>query len=161
MFLHISLSWAKPEPEAEIIEVQGGSTLVGRYNGKVVKIKVIGLGLSSYPNKNKVEAKIAGAVLYKAREILKAGTKVKLLFDNSNSAKGHLDKLGRLLAHVILPDGTFYAEKMIKEGYGRAIVKYPFDPKIMEKYLKVEKEARKNGKGLWRTDNKYGDWFWQ
>ena len=64
-----------------------------------------------------------------------------------------LDKYGRLLAYIYLEDGTFVNAKIVEEGYGQ-VMTIPPDVKYADYFLKLEREARKNGKGLWAvTDN--------
>ena len=64
-----------------------------------------------------------------------------------------LDKYGRLLAYIYLEDGTFVNAKILEEGYGQ-VMTIPPDVKYADYFLKLEREARKNGKGLWGiTDN--------
>ena len=58
------------------------------------------------------------------------------------------DKYNRLLAYVYLSDGTFLNAEIIKQGYGFAYTKYPF--KYLEEFRKYEREARENGRGLWK-----------
>jgi micrococcal nuclease len=58
------------------------------------------------------------------------------------------DKYGRLLAYVYLMDGTFLNAEIIKQGYGFAYTRYPF--KYLEEFRRYEREARENGKGLWK-----------
>jgi micrococcal nuclease len=58
------------------------------------------------------------------------------------------DKYGRLLAYVYLMDGTFLNAEIIKQGYGFAYTRFPF--KYLEEFRRYEKEARENGRGLWK-----------
>jgi micrococcal nuclease len=58
------------------------------------------------------------------------------------------DRYGRLLAYVYLPDGTFLNAELIRQGYGHAYTKYPF--KYLDEFRQLEREARENGKGLWK-----------
>jgi len=58
------------------------------------------------------------------------------------------DKYGRLLAYVYLLDGTLLNGEIIKQGYGFAYTKYPF--KYLVEFRQYEKEARDNGRGLWK-----------
>jgi micrococcal nuclease len=60
------------------------------------------------------------------------------------------DKYNRLLAYVYLLDGTFLNAEIIKQGYGFAYTRFPF--KYLEEFRRYEKEARENGKGLWRKN---------
>ena len=64
-----------------------------------------------------------------------------------------LDKYGRLLAYIYLEDGTFVNAKILEEGYGQ-VMTIPPDVKYADYFLKLEREARENRKGLWAiTEN--------
>ena len=58
------------------------------------------------------------------------------------------DKYNRLLAYVYLLDGTFLNAEIIKQGYGFAYTRFPF--KYLEEFRRYEREARENGRGLWK-----------
>lgn len=57
-------------------------------------------------------------------------------------------KYGRLLAYVILPDGTCLNEQLIVQGYGYADLRYPH-PRYKE-FIAAMRKARRDGTGLWR-----------
>jgi endonuclease YncB( thermonuclease family) len=44
--------------------------------------------------------------------------------------------------------GVFSKEEIIKQGYGYVYTKYPL--KYMEEFREYEREARENGRGLWK-----------
>ena len=71
------------------------------------------------------------------------GKQVRLEFDWQKR-----DKYRRLLAYVYLLDGTLLNAEIIKQGYGFAYTKYPF--KYLEEFRSYEREAREQGRGLWR-----------
>ena len=75
------------------------------------------------------------------------GKRVRLEFDQANAARGNRDRYGRILAYVYLEDGTFLNAEIVKQGYGVAYTKYPFN--YMEEFRVYEREARKQKKGLW------------
>jgi micrococcal nuclease len=52
------------------------------------------------------------------------------------------------LAYVYLTDGTFLNAEIIKHGYGFAYTKFPF--KYLAEFRRYEREARENGRGLWK-----------
>ncbi len=54
---------------------------------------------------------------------------------------------GRLLAYIYLPDGTCFNAALIREGYGRAYLVYPFH--FLEEFRILDRTARKSRKGLW------------
>ena len=72
------------------------------------------------------------------------GKSVRLEFDVKRR-----DRYGRLLAYVYLEDGTFVNAKIIEEGYGQ-IMTIPPNVKYSDLFLKLEREAREKGKGLWK-----------
>ncbi len=73
------------------------------------------------------------------------GKRVKLLFD----VQKH-DKYGRLLAYVYLEDGTFVNGKIVEEGYAQVMTIAP-NVKYSQTFLKLEREARQKGNGLWKS----------
>jgi len=72
------------------------------------------------------------------------GKEVKLEFDVSQR-----DKYGRLLAYVYLIDGTFVNAEIIKQGFAQ-VMTIPPNVKYQDLFLKLQKEARENKRGLWR-----------
>ncbi len=73
------------------------------------------------------------------------GKRVRLVFD----VQKH-DKYGRLLAYVYLEDGTFVNGRIMEEGYAQAMTIAP-NVKYAQTFLKLEREARQMGKGLWKS----------
>jgi micrococcal nuclease len=59
------------------------------------------------------------------------------------------DAFGRLLAYV-WTDGTMFNGTLLREGYAKAYLKYPFDASLMRAFREAEAEARFAEKGLWR-----------
>ena len=72
------------------------------------------------------------------------GKKVKLEFDAEKR-----DKYGRLLAYVYLPDGRMLNAELLKEGYAQ-IYTFPPNVKYVDSFLKLQKQARENNRGLWK-----------
>jgi len=72
------------------------------------------------------------------------GKKIRLEFDVEKR-----DKYGRVLAYVYLEDGTFINAKILKEGYGQ-VMTIPPNVKYADYFLKLQKEAKANNKGLWK-----------
>lgn len=61
------------------------------------------------------------------------------------------DKYHRLLAYVYLPDGTLLNRELIAEGYGYADPR--FDHPKKSEFLRLQRIARKEKKGLWKHPN--------
>lgn len=72
------------------------------------------------------------------------GKKVRLEFDLQRK-----DKYNRLLAYVYLEDSTFVNGRILQEGYGR-LMTIPPNVKYADYFVKMQKEARENRKGLWK-----------
>lgn len=58
------------------------------------------------------------------------------------------DRYGRLLGHLYrYPDGLWVNKELIRQGYGRAYTKYPFEHR--EEFVEMESRAKEANKGLW------------
>ena len=59
------------------------------------------------------------------------------------------DQYGRLLGYVYLSDGRMLSEEMVKAG-NASLLTHPPNVKYQERFLKAYREAKENGRGLWR-----------
>jgi micrococcal nuclease len=59
------------------------------------------------------------------------------------------DKYGRTLAYVYLKEGPFVNAEIMKAGYAQ-VMTIPPNVKHQELFVKLEKEARENRRGLWK-----------
>ncbi len=75
---------------------------------------------------------------------LVGGSRVRLEYDQER-----VDKYGRTLAYVYLEDGRSLNEEIISNGYGFALLRFPF--KHLMRYRQLEARAREKGLGLWRN----------
>lgn len=66
---------------------------------------------------------------------------VKLSYDKERE-----DKYGRLLAYV-WTDSVLFNELILREGFARAYLKFPF--KMEEKFVQAQKRAQERGRGFW------------
>lgn len=62
------------------------------------------------------------------------------------------DRYSRVLGWAYLEDGTWVQERLVREGYSIAYLKFPFDPDKRAQLVAWEKEARERGLGLWREN---------
>lgn len=74
---------------------------------------------------------------------LVSGKKVRLEFDVAQK-----DRYGRLLAYLYLEDGTFVNAEIVKQGYAK-IMTVPPNVRYAEYFVKLEREARADKRGLW------------
>jgi len=73
------------------------------------------------------------------------GKKVRLEYDIEKK-----DRYGRTLAYVYLEDGTFLNGKILEEGYGQ-VMTIPPNVKYADYFLKLQRQARRDNKGLWKA----------
>ena len=57
------------------------------------------------------------------------------------------DRFGRLLAYIYTDDGRCFNARLIYEGFGYALLRFPFQ--FMDEFRDLESEARREGRGLW------------
>lgn len=130
----------------KVLRVVDGDTIEIEQDGKPVKVRLIGVDTPETVHPSKpVEA--FGKEASKFTSNLLKGESVYLEFD-----KDKADKYGRTLAYVYrAPDGLFVNLEIVRQGYGHAYTKYPFDAKMMEVFRHHEKAAREAGRGLWAS----------
>ncbi len=80
---------------------------------------------------------------YEANRRLVEGKKVRLEFDVQKQ-----DRYGRLLAYVYV-DGIMVNEWLVANGYAR-VATFPPNVKYAERFLELEREARRLELGLWK-----------
>lgn len=109
-----------------------------------VKVRLIGVDAPESKNvfKKKIGyyGKEAKAYLTK----MLSGKNVKLVCDVDS-----LDQYGRTLAYVYLEDGTFVNADLMRNGYAM-LMTIPPNVKFADEFIKLQKEARENNRGLWK-----------
>lgn len=73
------------------------------------------------------------------------GKRVRLEFDVERR-----DRYGRLLAYLYTEDGVFVNAEILKEGYAM-VMTVPPNVKYKDFFAELQKKARENKLGLWRT----------
>lgn len=61
---------------------------------------------------------------------------------------GRRDRYRRLLAYVYLEDGTFVNAWLVREGFAQ-VMAIPPNVKYQDLFLKLQREAREENRGLW------------
>ncbi len=137
-----------PRPEASVVRVVDGDTVILSIEGKEYRTRLIGVDTPEtvHPSKPVEEfGKEASAFL----KNLLTGEKVWLEYETGNRE----DRYGRLLAYLYRqPDGLFVNLEIVRQGYGHAYTQYPFQH--METFRSYERKAREAGKGLWGNTGK-------
>jgi len=61
--------------------------------------------------------------------------------------RGDVTRLTSTRLRVYLRNGTFVNAEIIKQGFGFAYTRFPFE--YLEEFRRYEREARENKEGLW------------
>lgn len=80
------------------------------------------------------------------------GKPCRLATDQANAARAHRDRYRRVLAYVFVagPEGEVCVnEEIIRQGYGQALTRYPFDDARKAEFRRLNQEAREAKRGLW------------
>lgn len=130
-----------------VIKIVDGDTLTLDIDGKSTTLRLIGLDTPETSDPRKPVQCFGVEASNKAKEIL-TGKNVSIEKDPS---QGELDKYGRLLAYVYLPDGTLFNKLMIEDGYGHEYT-YNLPYKYQTQFKAAERKAREDKKGLWADE---------
>jgi endonuclease YncB( thermonuclease family) len=76
------------------------------------------------------------------------GASVRLAPDPEDS---DIDKYGRQLRYVYLPDGTLYNEQLVQQGYGFAYTIFPFAK--LDQFKADQAAAKAANRGIWGSCN--------
>lgn len=126
-------------PEARIVDVNDGDTVVISMEGKTCRTRLIGIDapeMGQKPWGRKAKTHL--------RKILKAsGGRVRVEMDITK-----YDKYDRLLAYLWLDDGTLINELMLKDGYAVLFTIQP-NSKHVDRLKKAQYAARETRSGIW------------
>ena len=137
---------AAPGVAALVTRVVDGDTLKALVNGRTDTVRVIGLDTPESVKPGTPIECFALRAAAEARRLLPVGAAIRLESDPTQAKR---DRYGRLLAHVWLADGTLYAERMIRGGFGIHYI-YGGVPSIYARRLaSAEAAARAVQRGLW------------
>jgi micrococcal nuclease len=131
-----------------VIRVVDGDTFVAD-DGTIRGVTIRLIGVDSPESRNS-GLKRVGEYGMEAKVFLTemlAGKMVRLEFDVSRK-----DQYRRTLAYVYLPDGTFVNAEMVRKGYA-TVMTIPPNVKHAEEFLKLERQARRQGRGLWHSNS--------
>ena len=126
--------------QRHVVRVVDGDTLV--LDGKE-RLRLIGVDTPETKHPRKPVEYFGPEATAFVRRLVE-GTNVRLIYDQQRR-----DRYRRTLAYVELADGRLLNEEIIRQGYGHAYTKYPFNPEMMERFRAAEREARARGLGLW------------
>ncbi len=129
--------------EGRVVKVVDGDTVHVDLGGRDEKVRYIGMDTpETHKPGTPVQCYGRAASAYNAR--LVAGRRVRLRTDAEAR-----DRYGRLLAYVYRePDGLFVNAELVRRGYAR-ILTIPPNVAHAAQLLKLERQARSSGRGLW------------
>lgn len=127
--------------EAKVIRVIDGDTIEVDIDGKSYKVRYIGIDTPETVHPTRGEEPYGKEACAKNRELVE-GKVVRLEKDVSET-----DKYDRLLRYVWVSDLMVNAE-LVRLGYAQ-VTTYPPDVKYQDLFLKLQREAREAGRGLW------------
>ncbi len=141
-----------------VVRVYDGDTFKCKLkNGKEIKVRLIGIDTPE-SSRNKKAFRDAERSSVSVERIVQMGKKAKS-FTKRLLKKGTeviletdvqvLDRYGRVLAYVYLPDGRMLNEVLVREGYAK-VYTFPPNVKYVELFKEAQREARRYGRGLWK-----------
>jgi len=145
--------------KVELVKVIDGDTLLVKSNSNEFKVRLIGVDTPEIHYNKKLQRDIAKENKTSS-EIIKMGLKSKEFMKKMINHSKYLfleydiqiyDRYGRRLAYVYLQDGTMLNYILVKEGYAK-VYTIPPNVKYQEIFIKAQKEAIKEKKGLWKEE---------
>ena len=125
-----------------VARVIDGDTLMVYISGKQQSVRLLGINAPEASPVEKAECYSAQAT----QQLTKLAATKFVLLEKDKLQKDDKDKYGRLLRYVILFDNTTANEEMIKTGAAKA---YTSMTTTVEKYKKLENEAKGKKLGMW------------
>ena len=122
-----------------VVRVADGDTLTVRIDGRRERVRVIGIDTPETGECGFGEAREA---LVRA---VSGGVRLE-----ADGTQDDRDRHGRLLQHVVLPDGTLAAQQLIGSGLGREYT-YAAPYRHRDAYVAAERAARRQALGVWST----------
>jgi micrococcal nuclease len=128
--------------EGFVVRIVDGDTIHVRIGDRTEKVRYIGVNTPEVHHPRKGEEP-GGREASRVNRDLVAGKHVRLEFDVRDR-----DRYGRLLAYVWLDDVMVNAE-LVRLGYAQ-VMTVPPNVRYQQLFLKLQRDAREAGRGLWR-----------
>ncbi|MBI4587887.1 MAG: thermonuclease family protein [Candidatus Rokubacteria bacterium] len=140
----IAPAWAveRPALEGTVVRVVDGDTIHVRIGARVEKIRYIGVNTPELHHPTRGEEP-GGREASEVNRQITEGKSVRLELDVQER-----DRYGRLLAYVWV-DGIMVNAELVRRGYAQ-VMTVPPNVRYQDLFLKLQREARQAGRGLWR-----------
>ena len=136
-------AWSGTALDGTVVRIVDGDTIHVRVGGRVEKVRYIGVNTPEVHHPTKGEEP-GGREATEVNRRLVEGRTVRLELD----VQGR-DRYGRLLAYVWVGDVMVNAE-LVRLGYAQ-VMTVPPNVRYQQMFLKLQREAREAGRGLWRS----------
>lgn len=133
--------------EATVSKVSDGDTFHITYKKKDYKVRMLDIDTPEAIKSGVKPQPYSQEASSLSKEIL-TDRKVKLIFEKDTT-----DQFGRLLAHVILEDNTYYNAYMVMNGYAISVFYSP-NTLLKEYFNKLQDNAIDAQKGFWQLPEK-------
>jgi micrococcal nuclease len=128
--------------EGAVVRIVDGDTIHVRLGDRVEKVRYIGVNTPEVHHPRKREEPGGRAAAAVNRELV-GGRHVRLELDVQSR-----DRYGRLLAYVWV-DQTMVNAELVRRGFAQ-VMTVPPNVRHQSLFLKLQREAREAGRGLWR-----------
>ena len=132
--------------EGIVVKVIDGDSLKVRQKGKIYEMRLYGIDTPEYRQ----------AFSNKAKQFTKrlvSGQRVSI-------EKKDVDRYGRIVA-LVVSRGKLVNRELVREGLAWYYPKYCRDQPLCGELQKLERQARKERRGLWRDENPVSPWNWK
>lgn len=123
--------------------VDGDTFWIDNGTDKGLKVRLIGVNAPESRKTNRKDVEYYGKEAKNYLTKFLSNKRVRLVYDVVPK-----DRYGRTLAYVYLEDGTFLNAHLIKNGYA-SVMTIPPNVKYADYFVKLQREARLNKRGLW------------
>lgn len=130
------------EMEGTDVRIVDGDTIHVQIGSTIEKVRYIGVNTPEVHHPAKGEEP-GGREASEVNRQLVAGKRVRLQLDVQER-----DRYGRILAYVWVGDLMVNAE-MVRQGYAQ-VMTIPPNVRYQDLFLKLQRDAREAGRGLWR-----------
>jgi micrococcal nuclease len=132
---------AQPVLEGTVVRIVDGDTIHVRLGERVEKVRYIGVNTPEVHHPSKGEEPGGRAATLVNRQLV-SGRHVRLELDTQSR-----DRHGRLLAYVWV-DETMVNAELVRQGFAQ-VMTVPPNIRHQPLFLKLQREAREAGRGLW------------
>ena len=128
---------------ASVAKVTDGDTFHIKYDNQDYKVRMLDIDTPESVKSGVEQQPYSKEASDLTKEIL-TGKKVKLVFEKDTT-----DQFDRLLAHVILQDGTYYNALLVENGFAISVFYSP-NTLLKDYYSELQSKAIENKAGFWQ-----------